>query len=76
MAWRVATSDDLGSFFTVTNDRAPDWRENGWTVTPLIPASDLDEAVRLLRRWRDAAPSEALEDITDAFLSRMEKPNV
>jgi len=33
---------------------------------------DLNEAVRLLRRWHTVDyPSEALEDITDAFLSRL-----
>jgi len=50
-----------------------------WNKRALIPASDLEqitrdlnEAVRLLRRWHTVDyPSEALEDITDAFLSRL-----
>ena len=31
--------------------------------------ADLEQAVAYLRRWREGTPTEALEDLTDAFLA-------
>ena len=55
-------------------DHATPIEGDGPTATLLREATDmiaeLKEARRLLQRWRSGLPTEALEDITDAFLAR------
>lgn len=55
-------------------DHATPIEGDGQTATLLREAADviaeLKEARGLLQRWRSDLPTEALEDLTDAFLAR------
>lgn len=55
-------------------DHATPIEGDGQTATLLREAADviaeLKQARGLLQRWRSDLPTEALEDITDAFLAR------